>query len=144
VTDLTGRRATAADASAKLAVDRTRLAYERTMLSWVETATALITFGFSIQQFFRVASSENAEKPGVIGPHEFGMAMIVVGLVALLLATVGHRSAIRALNIGYPVTEQDSAIPRSPAGVLAALEHVPADLNRRDSHGLVGGRIWRR
>jgi hypothetical protein len=23
------------------------------------------------------------------------------------------------------------------------LEHVPADLNRRDSHGLVGGRIWR-
>ena len=43
------------DASTILSVDRTRLAYDRTMLSWIRTATALITFGFSIEQFFRIA-----------------------------------------------------------------------------------------
>ena len=42
-----------ADAASKLALDRTRLSYERTMLSWIRTAIALITFGFSVHQFFR-------------------------------------------------------------------------------------------
>ena len=31
---------------------RTRLSVERTMMSWVRTATALIGFGFTIVQFF--------------------------------------------------------------------------------------------
>ena len=68
------------------------------MLSWVRTATALITFGFSIHQFFRIASKGTVERTGFIGPHEFGMLMIVIGLVALLLATLEHRSAIHALK----------------------------------------------
>jgi hypothetical protein len=41
-------------------------------------------------------------------------------LVALLLATLGHRLAIRALKRQYPV-EQYRGIPRSEATVLAAL-----------------------
>jgi putative membrane protein len=118
VTDLTDGGATEAHS---LAVDRTHLAYERTMLSWVRTATALITFGFSIQQFFRIAKGESPEKAAFIGPHEFGLAMIVIGLVGLLLAALGHRSAIQALKRQYPVTAQYPGIPRSPAGVLAAL-----------------------
>jgi putative membrane protein len=31
---------------------RTRLSIERTMMSWLRTATALIGFGFAIVQFF--------------------------------------------------------------------------------------------
>jgi putative membrane protein len=31
---------------------RTRLSVERTMMSWLRTATALIGFGFAIVQFF--------------------------------------------------------------------------------------------
>ena len=31
---------------------RTRLSIERTLMSWVRTATALIGFGFTIVQFF--------------------------------------------------------------------------------------------
>jgi putative membrane protein len=31
---------------------RTRLSLERTMMSWLRTATALIGFGFAIVQFF--------------------------------------------------------------------------------------------
>jgi len=122
VTKRTNGRATAAEVSTKLAVERTRLAYERTMLSWVRTATALITFGFSVEQFSRFARGANAEKPDFIGPHEFGLAMIVIGLVALLLATLGHRSAIQALKLQS--SEQYPAISLSRAGVLAALVSI--------------------
>jgi putative membrane protein len=110
-----------ADVSSRLSLDRTRLSYERTMLSWVRTATALISFGFSIQQFFRIARAGVAESNRLIGPHEFGLLMIIVGLLALLLATLEHRSAIQALKVQYPVTEQYPDIPRSRARVLAAL-----------------------
>ena len=79
-----------AHATTRLALDRTRLSHNRTMLSWVRTAIALITFGFSIHQFFRIAKPGLPEDKGLIGPHEFGMAMIIIGLLALLLATLEH------------------------------------------------------
>jgi putative membrane protein len=120
MSDLAKQKATVPDAEIGLAVDRTRLAYDRTMLSWVRTATALITFGFSVQQFFRIASKGTGERNGVIGPHEFGVSMIVVGLLALLLATLGHRSAIHALQAQFP----DANIRRSLAGVLAAMVSI--------------------
>jgi putative membrane protein len=120
MSDLTKQKATVPDAEIKLAVDRTHLAYDRTMLSWVRTAIALITFGFSIQQFFRIAIKGNLERTGIIGPLEFGMSMIVVGLLALLLATLAHRSAIHALKAQYP----DANIRRSLAGMLAALVSI--------------------
>jgi uncharacterized membrane protein YidH (DUF202 family) len=31
----------------EMAFDRTRVAYDRTMMAWIGTATSLITFGFS-------------------------------------------------------------------------------------------------
>jgi hypothetical protein len=52
----------------------------------------------------RIASKGTVERTGLIGPHEFGMLMIVIGLVALLLATLEHRSAIHALQAQYPET----------------------------------------
>ena len=124
MSDLPTQKATVPDAETKLAVERTHLAYDRTMLSWVRTATALITFGFSIHQFFRIASKGTVERTGLIGPHEFGMLMIVIGLVALLLATLEHRSAIHALQAQYPETKpygfaatvsSASATPLNPA-----------------------------
>lgn len=111
----------ALDASTILSVDRTRLAYDRTMLSWIRTATALITFGFSIEQFFRLAQVKVGESKDLIGPQEFGLLMISIGLVGLLLATLQNRSAIQALAVQYPAKEGYSEIPRSRAVMLAAL-----------------------
>jgi putative membrane protein len=95
----------ALDASTDLAIDRTRRSYERTLLSWVRTATALITFGFSVQQFFRLARAGLPPSPGLISPHAFGLAMISIGLVALILATLQHRWDMAALQASYPAKE---------------------------------------
>ena len=110
-----------ADAASKLALGRTRLSYERTMLSWVRTAIALITFGFSVHQLFRPARAGAAEASGFIGPREFGMVMIAIGLLALLLAALEHRSAMRDLKTQYSVAAGYPEIPRSRPAQLAAL-----------------------
>ena len=107
------------DASVKLSLQRTVLAHERTMLAWVRTSTSLITFGFGIQQFFR--ATRGPEFSDLIGPRTFGLTMIVIGLLALLLAALQHRSAIDALKLNYPEREHYPAIRRSSAWLLGIL-----------------------
>ena len=119
--DHAGQSSIKPDAASKLALDRTRLSYDRNMLAWVRTAIALITFGFSIQQFFRIAKPSASEGKGLITPHEFGMAMIIIGLLALLLAALQHRSNLAALRAQYPLTEGYTKIQRSGAVLLAVL-----------------------
>jgi len=99
--------------STQLAFDRTRLAYDRTMLAWVRTATSLITFGFSIYKFFDIET--RGHHSGLIGPREFAIIMITIGLVSLLLATIQHRGDRNRLRAASP------DVPRSGAAVVAAL-----------------------
>lgn len=103
------------DVSTRLAAERTRLAYGRTLLGWIRTAVSLITFGFSIYQFFRMTRSEVVASEHVIGPREFGISMIVIGLVSLLIATWEHRRDMQALRAQFP------DIRDSPERVLAFL-----------------------
>jgi putative membrane protein len=84
-------------------------------MAWVRTATSLITFGFSIYKFFQLELPKGSEEGRLIGPPEFALLMITIGLVSLLMATLENRRDLRALRAQYPAT------PRSLARVLAAL-----------------------
>src|ERR1700753_2855244 len=87
------------DNSTSLAVDRTRLAYERTLMAWIRTATSLITFGFTIYKFFQIELAKtNRVSNSVIGPTQFALLMIVIGLVCLLFATLEHRRDLNTLD----------------------------------------------
>jgi putative membrane protein len=109
------RSATLPDASTRLAVDRTRLSHERTLMAWIRTATSLITFGFSIYKFFQIElAREGSRSQRLIGPREFALFMIIIGLLSLLMATLEHRRDLQALRVQYP------DIPRSLARVVAA------------------------
>jgi putative membrane protein len=90
------------------------------MLSWVRTAISLISFGFSIPQFFHIASTRVPERQDFIGPDEFGLLLIVIGLLALLLVTLEHRASIEALKAQYPAAEGYQRVPRS---LQACLQH---------------------
>ena len=103
------------DLSTKLAFERTRVSYERTMLSWVRTATSLITFGFSIYKFFQLKQIAGARKNPLLGPREFALVLVSIGLVSLLLATLEYRQNIRTIGI------QNGGHPRSLAVIVAAL-----------------------
>jgi putative membrane protein len=102
----------------KLAVDRTRLAHDRTLMAWVRTATSLISFGFTLYKFFEYLreSPQSAGHGGSIGPRGFALVMILIGLTALVAATVEHRRSMQALRAEYGVV-----VPYSLATVMAGL-----------------------
>jgi putative membrane protein len=89
------------DIATELAFDRTRAAYERTMMSWIRTATSLITFGFSIYKFFQIEAPGERQQNYLIGPREFAIALVCIGLFSLVLATLENRQNIRALGAQY-------------------------------------------
>jgi len=111
----TAQATTKLDTSTRLAFDRTRVAYERTMLAWVRTATSLITFGFSVYKFFQLQHLEGEQTGHLVGPREFSLLLVSLGLASLFLATVEHRVNMQGLRAQYP------EVPRSLAGVVASL-----------------------
>jgi putative membrane protein len=105
--------------STDLAVDRTRLAHERTLMAWVRTATSLISFGFTIYKFFQTMQEKGEGQPHrLFGPREFALIMIGIGLIALALATIMHLRDIRALRTHF------ASVPYSLATAIAALVAV--------------------
>lgn len=107
------------DDGTKLAIERTILAHERTELAWIRTAISLISFGFSIQTFFHSMKIE--PRGGLIGPREFGLTMMLIGLCTLLLSAWEHRRVLRRLRARYPTTKGYPDIPRSNSPILGAL-----------------------
>jgi putative membrane protein len=99
----------------RLAFERTRVAYERTMMAWVRTGTSLITFGFAVYKFFQLDTGGQLPTAKLIGPREFGLVMIGIGLLSLLLGTLEHRRDLVALRAEYP------GMPRSMSAVVAML-----------------------
>jgi putative membrane protein len=78
---------------------RTRLSVERTMMSWLRTATALIGFGFAIVQFFeRLQQSPEAHSAYLPeAPIYLGMALIACGVLALVVSIWQYRWTVRYL-----------------------------------------------
>ena len=87
-------RATASDHFSWL---RTRLSVERTMMSWVRTATGLIGFGFAIVQFF----DRMEQMPGVApahfpeAPRYLGLSLIFCGVAALVISIWEYHWGLR-------------------------------------------------
>jgi putative membrane protein len=78
---------------------RTRLAIERTLMSWVRTSVAMIGFGFTIFQFFQrfhdMQGVAPAERPDA--PWFLGLALIAAGTVALAVSAWQYRWTIAYL-----------------------------------------------
>ena len=81
---------------------RTRLSVERTMMSWVRTAAALIGFGFAIVQFFEHLQQMPGTQAALIptAPKYLGLALISCGIVALIIAIWQYNWIVRYLRSG--------------------------------------------
>lgn len=86
----------------RLALERTRIAYERTLMAWIRTATSLISFGFAIYKFFQLDLSARSINYVLIGPREFAIGMIAIGLMGLIFGTAQYRRDMRFLRKHYP------------------------------------------
>lgn len=97
------------DTSTRLSLDRTRASYERTMMSWIRTATSLITFGFSIYKFFQLEAPDSAETR-LIGPREFALVLVSIGMISLVLATFEYKRNTRMLAETYSASSHSLAV----------------------------------
>ncbi len=94
---------TGLDTTTLLSVERTRLAHESTLLSWIRTAISLITFGFAIYKFSAdlLGKSAALEQERSLGSSNLALIMIGSGLLALLLAAIQHRRNLAAMRAQF-------------------------------------------
>jgi putative membrane protein len=115
-------RATASDHFAWL---RTRLSLERTMMSWVRTAVALIGFGFAIVQYLnhlqQLPGTRSAYLPEA--PRYLGLALIACGILALVISIWQYRWGIRYLwgELFTPIAGATSEVMQTPVVAVAIL-----------------------
>jgi putative membrane protein len=78
---------------------RTRLSVERTMMSWLRTAVALIGFGFAIVQYFNRLQQIPGARPAYLptAPEYLGLALISCGILALVISLWQYFWTVRYL-----------------------------------------------
>ena len=101
--------------STHLAIVRTWLAHERTLMAWVRTGTSMISFGFTIYKFFQFESGQAKITKGLLTPRDFALIMVSIGLISLLMATFQHRREVRDLK------KYIHPKPRSLAEIVAGI-----------------------
>jgi Domain of unknown function (DUF202) len=108
------------DLSTKLAFDRIWVAYARTMLAWVRTATTLITFGFSV---YKILSNSERRRPAKRSLDRGAAVWAIAGEHRPRIAGTGDA------GISPEYSDAGSTVSRSPA--LTSGHRGDFDLNSR-------------
>ncbi|MDH5833563.1 YidH family protein [Luteimonas kalidii] len=109
-----------------MAFQRTRLAAERTLMSVIRTSLSLISFGFTIHQVFE-RLKDNAVIEHAASGRNFGISLVVLGVVMLLIGIVYHLWFMYALRrqrrvmVGDEMLHGQSPFPPSMTLVTAVL-----------------------
>ena len=114
----TGRFEVRATADSHFSWIRTRLSVERTMMSWLRTAVALIGFGFAIVQYLEHLEETPGARAAYLphAPRYLGLALIACGILALVISIWQYFWTVRYMW-GEPYTPI--------AGVTREGKHTP-------------------
>jgi putative membrane protein len=109
------------NANVELAKERNRAAAERTLMAWIRTCLALISFGFGIDRI--VAAIEHTPVGAHVNPIRLsrllGLSFIAVGTVAMIASAIGHRRELRRIQ-----REEYVYRPRTSLGLIVAASLV--------------------
>lgn len=84
--------------SDELALQRTVMAADRTLMAWTRTCVSLISFGFTIYKFLQYVRAEGASPGSAEGPRRLAMAMVGLGVAFLLVACLQFWQSMRRLQ----------------------------------------------
>lgn len=73
-----------------MSFQRTRMSADRTLMSIIRTSLSLISFGFTIFQFFQKLRDTNVLASGAQATRNFGITLVVLGIVMLVLGIAYH------------------------------------------------------
>jgi putative membrane protein len=105
---------------------RIYLAVERTFLAWIRTGIALMGFGFVVARFGLFLRELAIDKPTVNDVHTSlslpaGIALITIGIIVTIIATIRYHRHIRALDRGEFRQNFDTGFASLVAGVLVLI-----------------------
>jgi putative membrane protein len=111
------------DQNTALALQRSFLATERTLMAWIRTSISLIGFGFTLAKLFQSLSNSDILVRGPAGnvwtAQGAGMLLISLGTFALIVAVFDHRRQMQELHrCGLP---KRFSLSMTVASVLAIL-----------------------
>ena len=99
MTDIHTIRPLSADDMAR---ERTIMAADRTLMAWIRTTLSMISFGFTIYKFLQAMfeSGKSALVSRPVGPRNFGLALISLGVWALAIACLQYWREMRRFDPG--------------------------------------------
>jgi putative membrane protein len=97
----------------RLSFQRTRMSTDRTLMSIVRTALSLIGFGFTIFQFFNTIRRSDAGQTMLRpeAPRNFGLALVILGVLLLTLGIVGHVRFMTEFRREHDTMVEEQLIP---------------------------------
>ena len=94
----------------KLALQRTALAEDRTLMASVRTAVSLISFGFTISKFFQQLRQHDLVGGTGISSRRVGLWLIAIGTGYIFMTSIQHylvrkdlRNQGAALRFSFPL-----------------------------------------
>ena len=116
--------------SDRLAVERTVLAADRSMLAGVRTSLNFIGFGFAIYQVLRYVqehSSANFMRPQT--PRNFGMFMLLAGTAPLFVMMIQYYRTLKRIGAKFSVVSNPYFQMAFAAALLGSILLTTLTLN---------------
>lgn len=92
-----------------MSFQRTRLSADRTLMSVIRTSLSLISFGFTIYQVFEKLRTNHVFDSGE-APRNFGMSLLILGIVMLIVGIIYHLQLMLALRAERRRMVQDALL----------------------------------
>jgi uncharacterized membrane protein YidH (DUF202 family) len=103
------------------ALYRTALSSEQSLMSWIRTSVSLLTLGFTITQIFNYLDKQHEGLHVSAGPRSLGLALIWVGIIALVLGMIEHVHRLRRMREQGLKRISQYLLPLGSAAVLLVI-----------------------
>lgn len=92
-----------ADMATTLAVNRTLMGADRSLMAWIRTALSMVSFGFTIYKILEGFAASGTDLGFAGQPRVVGLFLIGAGTVSILLGVLEYWQRARALSAYEPV-----------------------------------------